>query len=177
MPETKLTIELVPATSWFTNVRSLVSKEEWDGLRKSVYRSAQYRCQICGGRGEKWPIECHEQWRYDDDCHTQTLIGMIGLCPNCHRVKHFGLARIKGEEEQALLWLMRVNGWSLEAADEHIRSVFSVWKERSRVAWNVDISYLDRYKKGCSNKSTGAFRPFADASQARCLKSTGAFIL
>ena len=61
----KLTIELVPKTSWFTNLRSLVSKEQWDKIRNKVYWKAGYKCEICGSKGPKWPVECHEIWHYD----------------------------------------------------------------------------------------------------------------
>ena len=58
----KLTIELVPKTAWYKNVRSEVSKDRWDELRKECYRNANYKCEVCGGTGPKWPVECHEIW-------------------------------------------------------------------------------------------------------------------
>ncbi len=61
-----LTVELVPQTCWYTNVRSNVPAEDWERLRKFVFKLAGYRCEICGGRGDKWWVECHEQWEYDD---------------------------------------------------------------------------------------------------------------
>jgi len=66
LPSKLLTVELVPSSSWFSNVRSNVSKKTWDFLRKSTYKKANHRCEICGGRGDKWPVECHEVWDYDD---------------------------------------------------------------------------------------------------------------
>jgi len=51
----KLTIELVPKTCFFSNVRSEISATLWDILRKETYRKANYRCEICNGKGEKWP--------------------------------------------------------------------------------------------------------------------------
>jgi hypothetical protein len=83
----RLSIELVPATSWFDNLRSLLPPAEWDALRKATSQAAGHRCEICGGRGPKWPVECHERWQYDDATHVQTLTGLIALCPECHRVK------------------------------------------------------------------------------------------
>jgi len=44
----QITIELVPQTSWFVNVRSMVSTEDWDTLRKESYRNSNYKCKICG---------------------------------------------------------------------------------------------------------------------------------
>ena len=33
-----------------------VSRSVWDKLRKQTYRKANYRCEICGGKGPKWPV-------------------------------------------------------------------------------------------------------------------------
>jgi hypothetical protein len=49
----KLTIELVPKTSWYSNVRSNVSKDEWDKIKKKCYIKANYKCEICNGIGDK----------------------------------------------------------------------------------------------------------------------------
>ena len=69
----KLTIELVPQSSWGNNLRSEanLSKGQWDKLRKESYRKANYKCEICGEKGPKWPVECHEIWHYDDEKHTR----------------------------------------------------------------------------------------------------------
>ena len=76
--EIKLTIELVPKTCWFSNVRDHVSVAQWDTIRKQVYVKANYFCQICGSRGTKWPVECHEVWDYDDKkhIHERTLLSV-----------------------------------------------------------------------------------------------------
>ena len=58
----KLTIELVPQTAWYSNVRSNVTKSEWDVLRKACYKAAGYKCEVCSGKGPKHPVECHEMW-------------------------------------------------------------------------------------------------------------------
>jgi 5-methylcytosine-specific restriction endonuclease McrA len=92
-----LTIELVPKTSWCKNLRNELTQEDWDVLRKEAYRRAGYECEICGGRGEKWPVECHERWEYDDAANVQSLSGLVALCPKCHRVKHIGrVERMEG---------------------------------------------------------------------------------
>ena len=63
----KLTIELVPASSWFNNVRSQVTKYKWEKLKKYTFKRAHYKCEICGQKGRCWPVECHEEWEYDDE--------------------------------------------------------------------------------------------------------------
>lgn len=141
----KLTIELVPRTAWYSNVRSAVSQEEWDRLRRICYRLANYKCEICGGVGDKHPVECHEIWEYNDELKVQTLVGLISLCPPCHKVKHVGLAKIKGEEELVIKQLVKVNQMHPMEAYEYIAQSFRTWAVRSKHQWVTDISYLEKY--------------------------------
>lgn len=138
----KLTIELVPKTSWYDNVRSHVSKEVWDKLRNEVYFQASYKCEICGGKGPKWPVECHEVWEYDDVNHVQKLVKFIALCPNCHTTKHVGFAMTQGKEDIVIEQLMKINKMTNKEADDYITQSFKLWKERSKHQWTVDISIL-----------------------------------
>jgi hypothetical protein len=124
-------------------VRSAVDQRTWDFLRRGCYSKANYRCQICGGRGTKWPVECHEIWQYHDHTRVQQLLGLIALCPKCHEVKHIGRAQASGHGERALKHLMKVNGWSRKEANEYIQKSYLVWNERSRFDWILDISWLE----------------------------------
>ena len=85
----KLTIELVPSTSWGNNLRSEanLSKDRWDTLRRQSYRKAGYRCEICSEKGPTHPVECHEIWHYDDETKTQTLKGLISFMSNLSQGK------------------------------------------------------------------------------------------
>lgn len=141
----KLTIELVPSTCWFSNVRAVLTKAQWDILKRQVASAAYDTCQICGGVGPKHPVECHEIWNYDDKNLIQKLKGMIALCPACHMVKHIGFARIQGKEKQAIQHLMKINKMTRKAADTYINKAFECWKERSQKEWELDISSLKDY--------------------------------
>jgi hypothetical protein len=141
----RLTVELVPRTCWFSNVRDRVSREDWDRMRSQVYEYAGRRCEVCGGRGSKHPVECHEVWEYDEATAVQRLVRMIALCPACHEVKHVGLAGVKGRGEIAAAHLAEVNGWSAAVADRYVRSAFAVWEERSARTWSLDVSALTGY--------------------------------
>lgn len=141
-----LTIELVPKTSWYQNVRSHVSKEEWDKLKRLTFSRAGYRCEICGGRGRRWPVECHEIFVYNDEQHIQKLAGLLALCPACHEVKHIGLAGLRGKANQAKAHLAKVNNWSLEDAELYIEGCFELWHRRSSHGWQLDLSYLERLR-------------------------------
>lgn len=143
-PNTKLTIELVPRSCWYSNVRSEVTPLQWDRIKKIINSAAGYRCEICGGVGAKWPVEVHEVWHYDDENLVQKLMRMISLCPACHEVKHIGLAQTKGRLSQALAHLMEVNGWDAETARRYVTESFDVWQRRSEYRWTLDISYLSK---------------------------------
>ena len=135
-----LTVELVPRTAWRRNVRSHVSRAEWERLRAQTLQRAGHRCEICGARGR---LECHEVWHYDDQRHVQKLTRLIALCPACHEVKHIGLAGARGRSPQAVAHLARVNGWSLQDARHYLEACFEVWSARSNHQWTLDLSYLE----------------------------------
>jgi nitrate/TMAO reductase-like tetraheme cytochrome c subunit len=95
--------------------------------------------------GPKHPVECHEIWEYDDEKLIQKLVGMIALCPDCHMVKHIGLARLQGRSEKALKHLMKVNSLKKKDAQKYIADAFRTWADRSEKKWALDISCLKKY--------------------------------
>ncbi len=143
----KLTSEIVPSTSWYNNVRSNISTKEWDYLRKKSYEAAGNVCEICGDTGKNQGfnhnVECHEIWEYNDETLIQTLTGLISLCPHCHKVKHPGLAQIKGESEIVISQLMKVNEISRNKAMEYLTEAFNLYHMRSEHEWTLDITYLE----------------------------------
>jgi hypothetical protein len=145
----KLTIELVPKTCWYSNVRSNVTKNEWDIIRKKSYELANNQCEICGdvgkNQGVNHNVECHEIWEYDDLNKIQKLIGLISLCPYCHKTKHAGLAQMNGEENIVINQLIKVNNITRKDAIDYINDSFTIWRERSKHEWTLNISVLNQY--------------------------------
>ena len=137
-----LTVELVPKGQWGTNLRSELPRKDWDRLRKDCYAKAGYICEICGGKGRKHPVECHEIWHYDDETKVQRLDGLIALCPSCHQVKHIGRTMAIGKGEQAVKHLMKVNGWSRQDVELYLEEVFETWSRRSHKKWTLNLSWL-----------------------------------
>ncbi len=137
----RLTVELVPRGQWGANLRSELSRKEWDRLRRASYKAADYRCEICNGVGPRHPVECHERWDYNEEAKTQTLVGLISLCPACHQVKHSGRSFAIGKGPQAMAHLMKVNGWSEDEATLYVEGAFEVWHRRSNEDWTLDISW------------------------------------
>jgi hypothetical protein len=142
----KLTIELVPSTSWYNNMRKVLSPQEWDKVRKKSYEDYGHRCGICGASGR---LNCHEIWAYDDQKHIQKLNGFIALCDLCHHVKHICLAGIlanKGQLdfENLIRHFMAVNACTRKIFDEHHKDAFEKWHSRSRYQWTVDFGEYAR---------------------------------
>ncbi len=154
----KLSVELIPTTCHFSNVRTTVTTAEWDKIRFISYAAADNKCEICKGTGKSQGynhnVECHEIWHYDDINHIQRLIGLISLCPTCHQVKHIGRAIIIGKQAVCLKQLALVNKWTPKQVIEHIADAFEVHKQRSKHKWKLDISILKNEPYNIDIKNT-----------------------
>lgn len=139
----KLTIELVPKTSHYKNLRSELDVPHWNKLRKETYRKAGYRCEICGGKGNKWPVECHEVWTYDEEKKIQKLERLIALCPACHEVKHLGRAQKTGNYKSAIEHLKKVNSWTDKQVSAYVEQVKKDYLRKSLIDWKLDISFIE----------------------------------
>lgn len=137
-----LLIELVPETAWYKNLRSELTKEEWENVKRKTFMAANYTCEICGGKGPNHPVECHEVWKYDIETGVQTLIRTIALCPACHEVKHFGRANIKGRFKVAMAHLMKVNNWDEDTGNWHFDKCGEEWLQRNEIDWVLDARWL-----------------------------------
>lgn len=138
---------LVPKNLWGINLRNLLPREQWDKIRKDIYKKYAYRCSVCGCKGQKWPVECDEMWTYDTDQQrpwrgTVIFSGLVALCPGCHQAKHFGKACVDGEENLAIARMCYLNGWSNEQVYQQAYEANSLWKERSEMEWVFDFSLL-----------------------------------
>lgn len=142
-----LEIDLIPRACWHKNVRSQLDPTDWFSLIELVSSRSRNYCQICGGRGLEWPVECHEQWerhKIDNGIWQQTLVGLQALCPKCHLVKHYGRARAIGREKEAFTHLGDVNNISGGLAITYIAGCFSKWRLQNKYEWQVDLSFLDK---------------------------------
>lgn len=140
--EIRLFIDLVPSSAWFSNLRSEVLEAEWGTIKSKTFRAANYRCEACGGQGPNHPVECHERWRYDEESGIQILCRTVALCPACHEATHFGLARVKGRDQEARRQLQQVNNWTDLKVNEHIAQAMADYKRRSARKWVLDAYWL-----------------------------------
>jgi hypothetical protein len=143
----KLTIELVPRPCWYHNVRSQVKPKYWHKIIADVSAKAGAKCEICGGVGDKWPVECHEIWNFEHTDDPNVLIlrltGFIALCPLCHLCKHIGYAEVTGQYDKAVTHLKKINNITDDDLKLIIKATYRAWSDLNKHDWKIDLSYLD----------------------------------
>jgi len=140
-----LFVDLIPSSCWFTNVRTCVSPQDWERLRRAITRRAGQRCEVCGAdenHGVSRGLEAHERWAYDAHNGVQALRRLICLCTDCHRTTHFGHAKVTGQADQAFAHLCAVTGMTAAETRRHIDAAGELWTGRSRRIWSLDLSIL-----------------------------------
>lgn len=138
----KLTIELVPENAWGSNLRSELTETAWDELRRRVYEAAGHRCEICGGRGRRHPVECHERWQYRENERLMRLSGLLALCPLCHGAKHWGFSLRAGRGDEILAHMAKVNGTRLEEMEAYAKEALEGQSRRASMIWTLDLEWL-----------------------------------
>lgn len=142
-----LFIDPVPASCWFTNARTCITRRDWDRVRRMVTARADDKCEACGaGRRPGRLLEVHERWEYRLDSTqrigTQVLRRLICLCSDCHTSTHFGLAQLRGRANEAFAHLCTATGLSVREAAAHLNRAAATWEGRNRRAWNLDLGIL-----------------------------------
>lgn len=161
---TGLFVDLVPSSCWFTNVRTCVSPQDWERLRRMITRRAGQACEVCGARKDpavsRW-LEAHERWAYDEHTSTQTLRRLICLCSDCHLSTHLGFANVTGRTAQALAHLRKVTGMTEAQLSRHVHHAETAWTNRSRRTWTLDLSMLTEAGVTLARPEAAADRPSA----------------
>jgi len=115
-------------------------------VRLMAYEEANHKCKICKNIGKnqgfRHNLEAHEIWYYDDISQTQSLIGLIALCPKCHLTKHIGRANAMGKQSIIFKHLETINKWSHIDVLNHLVESFELYKKRSSHEWKLDLTLL-----------------------------------
>ncbi|MCD8205642.1 MAG: hypothetical protein LUD29_03410 [Clostridia bacterium] len=143
--EYRLDFELVPDACWGTNLRSCLTRAQWDKVRRDAYARAEGRCMICGKSTEK--LDAHERWSYDEEHMVQKLEDVLAVCKACHMTIHIGRTQLIGKENMAAAHFCKVNGCSYadyikrlgEATETHARRCALLGE------WSLDLSWLKRF--------------------------------
>ncbi|MDN5750607.1 MAG: DUF5710 domain-containing protein, partial [Pseudonocardia sp.] len=142
-----LFVDMIPTGAWFTQIRTAVSGQDWERLRRMLERRAGGRCEICQAGPDPSigrPMEAHERFAYDEATNRQVLTRLLWICSDCHQATHFGLAEVRGQRDLALAHLRAVTGMSAEQAEAHIAAAYAVWRTRSDRYWRLDLAILAR---------------------------------
>lgn len=134
--------DLVPSPLFGKSCYRLLPNSQWRKLRKRVIDERGSACEICGNQPDKG-LTCHEQWAYDDEHLTATLVGFEMCCRLCSLCHHPGFAGV-AIGAQALRDVeqhtMRVNGMTLAEVRDLHRAAFAEWRRRSRDGWTQSIA-------------------------------------
>lgn len=143
MENLELTIDLLPEGAWGTNFSHTLSKKDWDALRNAAYEAAEHKCACCGL--ESNDLEAHEVWDFDIKNKTQTLVGIVALCPACHGVKHIRHSTRIGYGEHAKSHFMRVNKCNLDKFAFHYIEAEMLFEKRNKVdKWTIKAPLLEK---------------------------------
>lgn len=136
--------DMLPSTTWESNLRTLYSEAEWDRLRRFCYQAAGNACVSCGSRGEPH-VEAHESWGFNEATGVQSLRGLLCLCPTCHKAKHLGFANRIGRLPHVLARLMWLNDWDERSMAVELEKVQARQEKLSEREWKLDLSFLRTY--------------------------------
>jgi hypothetical protein len=114
----RLVFEPIPAASRYATLANLLPRDEWDDLRRAVYRGAGYRCQGCAREDQ---LHCHEVWQYNPATGSQWLRGFRALCPPCHDATHITFVRDPRRRADLLQHFAAVNRIGMEEAGQLLR--------------------------------------------------------
>ena len=144
--EYKLNFELVPDGCWYSNLRSLLSKAQWDYIRADARERAGDKCAICGRKTAR--LEAHERWSYDQEKRVHKLEDVIAVCKDCHAVIHIGRTQLKGDEERAEKHFMKVNDCSYAEYRKALGEANKLHQIRNKIGeWSLDLTWLKRFIK------------------------------
>ena len=144
----KLTIELVPSSSWKNNLRGLLKPSMWKEISDMVVKKHGGKCIICGRIGK---LHAHEVWEYDNKNHIQKLEDIIPLCYNCHMVKHIGFASLQQskfgkDNERFIKHFMKVNNVGRSGYQEHLKEEIEKFNNRSHFEWQLNLENLAKFQ-------------------------------
>ena len=137
-------IELVPDGCWYSNLRTILSKKQWDFLKADAKERANGKCMICGK--ETKYLDAHEKWSYDRNKRTQKLEDILAVCKDCHSVIHMERTQLLGNAERAENHFMAVNKCSYVEMRKAMGEANEEHQKNNQVSeWLLDLSYLKRF--------------------------------
>jgi len=113
--------------------------EEWERIRKMVYRNSGYHCEACGGQGSEWPVACQPVWTHDEQALIQRLVKFVALCPTCLDIWQW---RINSSSASRYNQLCQTNGWTKEQAVAYVNDRLQARAAMKEKNWAVHLVVL-----------------------------------
>ena len=140
----KLTFQFVPDGCWCSNLRTILTKRQWDFIRNDAKERSNYRCAICGAKVSR--LEGHEVWDYDEVKGIQILKDVIAVCKDCHSAIHYSRTSLKGDVVRAEEQFMKVNNCSYVEMRKRLGEAVLEHKRRNEInEWSLDLTWLKRF--------------------------------
>lgn len=130
----ELFVDLLPKTSSIT-LKQTMSKENYITLKNLISKRIHNTCEICLDKDDR-SLQLCERFSYHIESNVQKLERIVGLCKKCYvtvRLLDKGVA---------LRRLIEINNLDKEDAKHHILNAYDIWKHRSTIPWNVDLSIV-----------------------------------
>jgi 5-methylcytosine-specific restriction endonuclease McrA len=126
----------------YQNVRTRLKPAQWQKIREIVLKRTNCVCEVCNCQYDE-SLHVHEKWLVDRTTGTQSLIGLMGLCPDCHSVFHILNSISRGVGERAIAHMLRVNGWTQSQGQRAIAESRAIVKGMRNQYW-LDLQYLNQ---------------------------------
>lgn len=144
MVNKKLNFELVPDGCWHSNLRHILSREQWEWIKKDAKERFDGKCAICGKKSKI--LDAHEVWEYDSKKGIQKLKDVISVCKDCHSAIHIDFTAVKGNLDKAEEQYMKVNNCSYVQMKKDLDLAHKEHNRLNQVSeWAIDISWLKRF--------------------------------
>jgi hypothetical protein len=141
---------MIPQHSFGKNLHHILSKEDWDTVRKYIYKKDGYACSICKKKNTR--LSAHEEWDFkitntEKKTGTQKLVTIWALCDDCHMIKHIAFAselahQGKLDLNNLIIHFLNVNECEKEDFVEHYNEAVDKWNELYDYKFRLSLHYL-----------------------------------
>lgn len=159
----KLKIEMVPRHSFGKNLHHILPQDDWDKIRKYIYRKDGYACSICGKKNTR--LSAHEEWEFkitneEKKTGTQKLVTIWALCDDCHMIKHIAFAselayQGKLDMKKLIIHFLTVNECEKEDFVAHYNEAVDTWNKLSDYKFRLSLNYLKKLPLELSGEKRG----------------------
>ena len=151
---TPLTVKLTPRSVSGKSLATMLTADEWDGIRHDVYAKYSHTCPHCSAPADRANV----LWDYNMNTRIQSLVGIEANCPQCGLASHYQAVKTDQTDDMVHQHLMQINGWTVAQVQEHLAEVLAEYEARSALTWTMDASWLWTHYT------------ISDASKARLLR-------